>query len=174
MSLKFGIYLVEQRVVSPEQFCGLIKIQQESVRSLAKLALERNMMTIRQVTDVLTAQETSGKAFQQIAIEQRMLSATDATTLIRAQEQSGVALRILLVECNVLTENQCRALYAHFERTVVIGSKASVAQQAPAQQAPAHQAQFKSPTKTNTGTGPRQPNFKRRPVIAENQNQATV
>ena len=53
MSLKFGIYLVEQRIVTPEQFCGLVKIQQESTRSLASLAIANNFLTMKQVSRVL-------------------------------------------------------------------------------------------------------------------------
>jgi hypothetical protein len=49
MSLKFGIYLVEQRIISPEQFCGLVKIQQEATMSLATIALRKNILTIKQV-----------------------------------------------------------------------------------------------------------------------------
>ena len=53
MSLKFGIYLVEQRIMSPEQFCGLVKIQQESIRSTASLAIAHNYLTMKQVSRVL-------------------------------------------------------------------------------------------------------------------------
>ena len=53
MSLKFGIYLVEQRVISAEQFCGLVKIQQETSHTMATIALRKNLMTIKQVDNVL-------------------------------------------------------------------------------------------------------------------------
>ena len=75
MSLKFGIYLVEQRIISPEQFCGLVKIQQESAKSMATLALRKNMMTIKQVARVLDIQEaTPTKLFSQIVVDEDILS----------------------------------------------------------------------------------------------------
>ena len=59
MSLNFGIYLVEQRIITPEQFCGLVKIQQEALPSLANVAIRKNMLTIKQVAMILDAQETA-------------------------------------------------------------------------------------------------------------------
>ena len=171
MSLKFGIYLVEQRIISPEQYCGLVKIQQESVRSQAKIALQRNMLTIRQVANILDAQEAaskqSPKAFHHLAIEMNYLSVTEADLLLKAQETSGVSLRALLVECGLLTENQCRVLYSHFEHITFRKSQAAPSAPAKAPQ-PQPAAPSEAPAKPATPSGPREPNFKRRPVIIQN------
>jgi len=163
MSLKFGVYLVEQRIVSPEQFCGLIKIQQESVRTQAKISLQRNMLTIRQVANILDVQEasanSSSKPFHQLAVEMNYISASEAETLVKAQENSGVSINDLLVECGLLTESQNRVLYSHFQRTAFkTAQKPEKSSAAAAEPAPA----------TPSSTGPRQPNFKRRPVIIQN------
>lgn len=166
MSLKFGVYLVEQRIVSPEQFCGLIKIQQESVRSLAKISLERNMLTIRQVANILDAQEANSKGspkpFHQLAVEMKYLSNTEAETLLRVQESSGVSINDLLVECGLLTGSQNRVLYAHFQRTAF-----RTAQKAETS-VPATSPQTQPAPANPSPAGPRQPNFKRRPVIIQN------
>lgn len=163
MSLKFGVYLVEQRIVSPEQFCGLIKIQQESVRTQAKISLQRNMLTIRQVANILDTQEASSmgspKPFHQLAVEMNYLSATEAEMLLKAQESSGVSINALLVECGLLTESQNRVLYSHFLRTAF--NTAQKTEKSVPAKAPA------APAKPSS-TGPRQPNFKRRPVIIQN------
>lgn len=165
MSLKFGVYLVEQRIVTPEQFCGLIKIQQESVRSLAKISLERNMLTIRQVANILDIQEaSSAKPFQQLAVEMNYLSGSEAETLLRVQESSGVSINDLLVECGLLTGSQSRVLYSHFQR-IAFRTAASVPAKAPQTQSDAPATA--DPAKPSS-TGPRQPNFKRRPVIIQN------
>jgi len=160
MSLKFGVYLVEQRIVSPEQFCGLIKIQQETVRTQAKISLQRNMLTIRQVANILDTQEAnsqgSPKPFHQLAVEMNYLTAAEAATLLKAQESSGVSVNDLLVECGLLTESQNRVLYAHFQRTAFTTAQKSEKAEAPT-----------VPAKPSA-TGPRQPNFKRRPVIIQN------
>lgn len=170
MSLKFGVYLVEQRIVSPEQFCGLVKIQQESVRTQAKISLQRNMLTIRQVANILDTQEANAKGspkpFHQLAVEMNYLSATEADSLVKAQEGSGVSINDLLVECGLLTESQNRVLHAHFQRTAFNAAQQTGASApAKAQTAPAKAPA--APAKPSS-TGPRQPNFKRRPVIIQN------
>ena len=158
--------------MSPEQFCGLIKIQQESARTQAKISLQRNMLTIRQVANVLDAQEASvnpsPKPFHQLAVEMNYISATEAETLLKAQESSGVSINDLMVECGLLTESQNRVLYAHFLRTAFRTAQKPRESVSTAPQAqPAPQARPTAPA-TPYSVGPRQPNFKRRPAIIQN------
>lgn len=175
MSLKFGIYLVEQRIVTPEQFCGLIKIQQESVRTLAKISLQRNLLTIRQVANILDSQESSSKAFHHLAIEMNYLTVAEAEVLLKAQESTGVSIKHLVVECGLLTESQCAALYSHFERSVFRtaqkAEKHSAEKDTVKTSAPANATQGQPSTDTpneSPQSKPRQPNFKRRPLIIQN------
>ena len=168
MSLKFGIYLVEQRIVTPEQFCGLIKIQQESTRALPTIALQKNLMTIRQVANVLEAiSGNPGKEFQNVAIEMKYLHAKEADYLMQVQQTTADSIRSLAVECGLLTERQASVLFLHFQNTA-------------SKQKPQAQPQAASPQIQETSTPaapqrpetarPKQPNFRRRPVIIENQN----
>lgn len=148
MSLKFGIYLVEQRIISPEQFCGLVKIQQETTMSLANLALRKNMLTIKQVANILDEMEASpNKTFEQIAVEMDVLDQADASQLLRFQQTSCAPIRKLVSECGLLTERQSAVLYNHFERTPT-----AVPQPAPAPRTPIQ-------------SSPRVPKYKSRPVI---------
>ncbi len=167
MSLKFGIYLVEQRVVTPEQFCGLIKIQQESVQTLAKIALQRNMLTIRQVANILDAQEAQAqKPFHYLAIEMGYLSAAEAERLVKTQEGSAVSIRHLVTECGLLTQEQCRVLFGHFEKSAF---QAVQRQEAGTPQPAATTQVRETPPATTKPAQPglRQPNFKRRPIITQ-------
>ena len=154
MSLKFGIYLVEQRIISPEQFCGLVKIQQEATMSLATISLRKNMMTIKQVAAVLDLAEANPeKSFIKIALEQDLIDRADADQLLHEQQSNCPSIRRLVVECGLLTQRQSTVLFLHFERN---GDK--VAQKVPAKK-PAAATQ---PTRV---TGPRRPKFKQRPVV---------
>ena len=166
MSLKFGIYLVEQRIVTAEQFCGLIKIQQESTRALPTLALQKSLMTIRQVANVLEAIERSPeKDFQRLAIEMGYLHAKEAEYLLQVQQATAEPIRALAVECGLLTERQASVLYLHFQKKV---SKKSAAAQSPAAGQPATTPATSTPRESTPR--PKQPNFRRRPMIIENQN----
>ena len=166
MSLKFGIYLVEQRIVTAEQFCGLVKIQQESTRALPTLALQKSLMTIRQVANVLEAIEKSpDKDFQRLAIEMGYLHAKEAEYLLQVQQSTAETIRALAVECGLLTERQASVLFLHFQKNV---SKKSTAVQAPA--ASQQTAKPKPSPPRESTSRPKQPNFRRRPMIIEKQN----
>ena len=94
MSLKFGIYLVEQRIISPEQFCGLVKIQQEAGASIATVAIRKNMLTIKQVARILDQQELSpSRSFIEIAIESDFLDRADADQLVQEQRNSSPTIQ---------------------------------------------------------------------------------
>ena len=176
MSLKFGIYLVEQRIISPEQFCGLVKIQQDATMSPATIALRKNILTIKQVANVLDAAEVSPeKSFIKIAMEQDLIDRADADQILHFQQNHCPTIRKLVVECGLLTQRQTSVLFLHFERT---GSspqgKRPTRQPAPAQpqptqpQTPATQPTTAQPT-TAQPAGVRQPKFKQRPIIVRQQ-----
>jgi len=169
MSLKFGIYLVEQRIISPEQFFGLVKIQQESTRSLASLAIAHNYLTMKQVSRLLDLIEGDDNQFIEEATSKGMMERSDAAHLVRLQEQSGESIQSLAVECGLLTGRQSEVLVNHFNRygsRKVEMKKAAVAAKAAAPQKPKPPAP-KAPLKPNMEQ-PKQapsPKFRKRPLI---------
>ena len=151
MSLKFGIYLVEQRIVSPEQFCGLVKIQQEATMSLATIAIRKNFLTIKQVSRVLDLMEGSPtQTFLQVAIDEDLIDASDADMMLHEQQMSCPPLQKLLVECGLLTQRQTEVLFHHFGKQSMQKSK------------PVSPVAEKTPKASKVG--PRQPKFTQRPA----------
>ena len=117
MSLKFGIYLVEQRVISAAQFCGLVKIQQDSAQTMATIALRKNLMTIKQVNFLLDQMEAKpGIYFEVMALEKGLIDSHDLNILQQARETSCPPIRQLLVECGLLTHHQTKVLNEHFQK----------------------------------------------------------
>jgi len=111
MSLKFGIYLVEQRVISAEQFCGLVKIQQESAKTMATISLRKNLMTIKQVNHLLNLLDgMPDMTFEGLALEKGMIDAQDLEIMRKSKEVSCPPIRRLLVECGLLTQHQTKVL----------------------------------------------------------------
>jgi len=164
MSLKFGIYLVEQRVISPEQFCGLVKIQQESIMTLASIAIRENALTIRQVSTILDLRkENPEQLFGDIALELNLVDRAQLNDLLHAQHVTCPSIRQLLIECGLLTARQTRVLFTHFEKNI-----ARMATDA-ARTRPVDQAQPTTPepqpesAETQSFT-PRQPKFRTRPT----------
>lgn len=166
MSLKFGIYLVEQRIISPEQFCGLVKIQQEASMSLATIALRKNILTIKQVANVLDiAEVTPEKSFVKLAMEQDLIDRADADQLLHEQQNSCPSIRKLVVECGLLTQRQSSVLFLHFERHGSQATSRRAERSAPAQQPAAQPAAPQPQPAPTQPTRPRQPKFKQRPVV---------
>jgi len=174
MSLKFGIYLVEQRIISPEQFCGLVKIQQEAAITMASIALRKNLMTIKQVTATIDASAAEpGKSFVQVAAERGLIDQQDVQLIMQEKENSSPLLRKLLVECGLLTKRQASVLYMHFEKISSTQSKqqhAAAPQQAKPKTAFAPSASAAATGVTAKDDAVRQPKFQqRRPVIVQQQ-----
>ena len=166
MSLKFGIYLVEQRIISPEQFCGLVKIQQESTRSLASLAISNNYLTMKQVSRVLDGVQQEDDKFVEFAMEKGLMERSDAKHLLKMQETSGESIRSLAIECGLLTVRQSEVLFNHFlrygSRAVEMKRRPVASKAAPVSKpkaAPANPRPFAQPAPT------RSPKFKQRPII---------
>jgi len=174
MSLKFGIYLVEQRIISPEQFCGLVKIQQESTRSLASLAIAHNYLTMKQVSRVLDESEGDDSQFVETATSKGMMERSDGAHLVRLQELSGESVQSLAVECGLLTDRQCEVLFNHFNRygsrkvamkssPVAAKSTAPRKPKAPSSKKPAPKVPLK-PNMEQPKAAPT-PKFRKRPLI---------
>ena len=160
MSLKFGIYLVEQRIITPEQFCGLVKIQQEATMSFATIAIRKNILTIKQVAHVLDEIEIAPeKSFVQVALEQDLIDRADADQMLHAQQLSSPSIRKLVIECGLLTQRQTAVLFMHFEKH---GSGGQTQAQ-PARKPQPAGSQVDTAA-TPVAAGPRQPKFQQHPT----------
>ncbi len=177
MSLKFGIYLVEQRIISPEQFCGLVKIQQESTRSLASLSIAQNYLTMKQVSRILDEIKDDEGRFIEVAMGAGLLDRSDAVHLVKLQEQSGESIKNLAIECGLLTQRQSEVLFNHFQRygarQIEIKRK-PVASKPAAQTGPGMAIPSAQMPKSDVVPAPKQntdakpapsPKFKQRPLI---------
>lgn len=163
MSLKFGVYLVEQRIITPEQFCGLVKIQQESTRTVASLAIAHNYLTMKQVSRVLDREQSEGRSFIEIAVSAGLMDRHDATHLMKAQERSGETIRALAVDCGLLTARQSEVLFNHFLRygSRPMELKKKAAQKASDDREMIHDSGVESPLHAPAPA----PKFKRHPII---------
>ena len=164
MSLKFGVYLVEQRIITPEQFCGLVKIQQESTRTLASLAISLNYMTMKQVSRILDREQLEGKPFVELAISAGLIDRADADHMMKVQERSGETIRSLAVECGLLSERQSEVLFNHYMRYGARPVKMATARAQPIEeQGSSEIQQIEMPSK---GSATPTPKFKQHPLIS--------
>lgn len=117
MSLNFGLYLVEQGVISCDQFCGLLKVQQLAVPSPASVAIRSNLLTVRQVGQVLSLMELNpGRTFVDAARSLGFLGVDGQQRLEQEQQQLLPSLPLLLVECRLLTPRQVETMQRAYEK----------------------------------------------------------
>ena len=149
MSLKFGLYLVEQGIITCDQFCGLVKIQQESRSGIGTIAIQKNIMTIRQVAAVLEHLETAGsKTFVEVATEMDFIGQADGIKLHQLDQLSRPTIRKIIVNVGLMNQRQIEMLFEHHERV---------------------QSRMRKRRSSNEATQkptapPRQPKFQQRPI----------
>lgn len=161
MSLRFGLWLTEQGLISCDQFCGLVKIQQESLPSPGAIALQRNLMSIRQVAAVNSEIEQNGGGdFLDLAVERRLIQPAVAELIARLQSVSAESLTTLAIRCGLITATQADVLHRHFLKS---------ANRAPAQALPAAEpatpAEAAAAQPGEARQPVPQPKFRQRPVI---------
>lgn len=118
MSLNFGLYLVEQGVISCDQFCGLVKVQQMAVPSPASVAIRSNLLTVRQVGQILSLMELNpGRTFLEAARGLGFLAADGQQRLEQEQQKRLPSIPFLLVECGLLTSRQVETMHRAFEKS---------------------------------------------------------
>jgi hypothetical protein len=156
MSIKFGLFLVEQGVISCDQFCGLLKIQQMAAPSPASVAIRRNLMTVKQVGQILGLIELNPELdFVEAGKRLGIIGATEQQRLDQEQQLLLPTIPFLLVECGLLRGNQVETLTRSFEKTQ---SKESAAPAAATQQSGTLAAERVSvpaaPLPSQAATGP--------------------
>jgi hypothetical protein len=163
MSLRFGLWLTEQGLISCDQFCGLVKIQQDSLPAPGAIALQRNLMSIRQVAAVNSEiEQTGGGDFLNIAVERRLIQPAVAELISRLQSVSAESITTLAIRCGLITAAQADVLYRHFLKS---------ANRLPAQPAPAETPVAEVPAAGQAALPSEvrqpvpQPKFRQRPVI---------
>ncbi len=155
----FGEYLVLQGILSSDHYRKLIDELSQAILPIGTLAIQRNMMTIKQVASVLEYLETNPRRkFLEVAQQFDYLDAADADQLCREQERLVPGLDHVLVAMQTMTEQQAAVLRQHFLRlqndaATVMPSKVAVV---PAAQVPV--------ASENTAGKPPAPKFRQRPI----------
>lgn len=128
MSIKFGLFLVEQGIISCDQFCGLLKIQQMAAPSPASVAIRRNLMTVKQVGQILGLIELNPELdFVEAGKRLGIIGATEQQRLEQEQQLLLPTIPFLLVECGLLRVNQVETLTRSFEKALLKESNATAA-----------------------------------------------
>lgn len=115
--MQFGIYLIDQGLITATQFVDALRQQQVQRVPLGQLAIECGKLSVRQVYEVLRMQATSEHdRFGEAAIELGMLTPTDVAELLMEQTDRRPSLGKILVAMGAIDREQYEEALAGFRR----------------------------------------------------------
>ena len=104
--MRFGVFLVEQGVVSAEQLFEAVSRQVQDRVSLGQLAMESAHLTKIHVLHILSIQSKQQKMFGQIALELGYLDKATLADLLLAQDERLQPISNILVAMGAVTRSQ--------------------------------------------------------------------
>lgn len=111
----FGNFLLNRKVVTPEQLVAAINKESSSRIKLGTLAMYHNLMTAKEIDDIVVAQTHEDKHFGEIAIELQYLTEEQVNQLLSEQSPDYLLLGQILIEENILTNAQFESLIVDYE-----------------------------------------------------------
>jgi hypothetical protein len=104
--MRFGDYLLNRNLATPEQISRALEFQRSSTRPLGKLARELGYINRKENVQVLLENIKSEKRYGDIAVEMGLLTRQQIDDLVEIQKRDSVMIGNILVEEEVLTKKQ--------------------------------------------------------------------
>ncbi len=114
--MRFGMYLVEQGVVSADQFIEAVSLQLQDRIPLGQLAMESEKLTKIHVLHVLSIQNKEPKLFGQIALDLGYLSKPDLADLFLEQNERLRPISEILVALRAITQDDMKSELKKYRR----------------------------------------------------------
>jgi len=115
--MQFAMYLVEDGVISCEEFFEAVKLQLRSRPQLGALAIESRRLSFRQVSAILRTQcDEPNELFGEIAVRLGYLTPEDLADLLAEQAAQAKPLLEVLVENHFLSADEAEHHYAEYRR----------------------------------------------------------
>ncbi|MBU4439064.1 MAG: hypothetical protein L6276_07980 [Acetobacterium sp.] len=110
----FGNYLLEKKLIKPEEL-KMVLAEQKSVKvKLGVLAIDSGYMNAEQVDKIHQLQTAKDKKFGELAIEAAYLTENQLTELLNAQKQSNSLLGQVLIEKGLFSLEQYEAVLCQY------------------------------------------------------------
>lgn len=115
--MQFAMYLVDNGVLSCEEYYEASKLQQHSRPQLGALAIEARLLTVKQVFAVLSLQcDEPNTRFGELAVRLGYLKHDDINRLLAEQERRAKPVIDVLVDENFLPAEEVERHYAEYRR----------------------------------------------------------
>jgi len=117
--MQFGMYLVENGVITCEDFYEALKLQLGTRPQLGALAIEKRKLTMRQVLSVLQAQsDTPDEKFGELALKRGYLTEADLAWLLHEQSVRVKPFGELLVDMGVMSADEMERHYREYRQAL--------------------------------------------------------
>jgi len=114
--MKFGVFLVEQDIISAEQFFEAALRQTKDQVPLGRLAIDSEKLSKIHVLHILSLQKKQRARFGQIALDLGYLSKQDLADLFLEQDQRLRPIGEILVETGAITRDRMESALKDYRR----------------------------------------------------------
>ncbi len=119
----FAQFLVQREIIAPDTALQALDLQRAATPPVGRLALEQQLLTMRQVFTVLAAQADSGRRFGEQAVLMDYLDDEQLSALLSHQRQVRPGLSAILYDMGALPKRDLqkhrRAYLRELESTLV-------------------------------------------------------
>jgi hypothetical protein len=116
----FGSYLLNNKIVTPEQLSEAIAKLKESHIKLGTLAMHQGLMTAAEVDEVCYLQSREDKRFGEIAIERDYLTDDQVEDLLHSQNPDYLLLGQNLVDMGIISNEQLQDVLLDYQNDTEI------------------------------------------------------
>ncbi|MEM8865059.1 MAG: hypothetical protein AAGF31_05880 [Planctomycetota bacterium] len=103
--MQFGLYLIDRGLVTAEQFVAALREQQTAMPPLGQLAIERGLLSVRDVFRVLRVQsDFTHERFGETAVDLGLLSKEQVVALLELQSGRRPSVGEMLVRQGAINQ----------------------------------------------------------------------
>jgi len=122
--MQFGLYLVDQGMITANQFVKALEAQLASRPLIGSLAIKSRKLSVKQVFSILHLQADMPKEmFGEIAVQNGFMTQDDLSGLLYNQTQQGDSMALILVELGFASANDIDDQLAEYRLTCGAGAK---------------------------------------------------
>jgi hypothetical protein len=126
--MQFGIYLVENGIISTEEFFEATKLHLRSRPQLGSLAIQTRKLNFRQVFAILRAQcDSPNELFGELAVSLGYLTQEDLSQLLSEQAMRSKGFVDVLVESGLMSADLVEQHYGEYRRCMKHAERAELA-----------------------------------------------
>ena len=97
--MQFGLYLVNQGMITANQFVKALETQLATRPLIGSLAIETGKLTVKQVFSILRTQaDMPDQMFGELAVQNGLMTEDDLSGLLYQQTIRGKSMALILVE----------------------------------------------------------------------------